>query len=331
MAKKLLLSILVGIAVFMVSYGVMMAAQKYTGSSAESSGAEEGSTSEAQSREEDDLGSLGEEIETKPEKEEEFPILDKDKEKYEELLAVQEKEVTPLTPVNVSIPSLEIEADIIQVGIEEDGAMEVPENVNEVGWFEPGTKPGGVGNSVLAGHVDSYEGPAIFFELRNLTEGDEIIVTGEEGEPLTFVVTSMESYPADGAPLQEIFGPSDSRNLNLITCTGPFDRESGQYPDRLVVYTELVEEEPEELEYEPTVPTNVALTGNQFSWYAVRDQEVVGYRIYKELEDGTKEKIESVSYYERKSLIVEDPEAVYSVTAVSIDGKESEHGYLTEE
>ncbi|KIL43730.1 class F sortase [Jeotgalibacillus campisalis] len=328
MAKKLALSILVGIAVFMVTYGVMMAAQKYTGSEAVT----DEISPAVQANEEDDLGSLGEQIKTNPEEEEEeFPVLEKDQEKFEELLAVQEQEITPLIPVNIAIPSLDIEADIIQVGMEEDGAMEVPENVNEVGWFEPGTKPGAIGNSVLAGHVDSYEGPAIFFELRNLTEGDEIIVTGEDGEPLTFTVKSMESYPSDGAPIQEIFGPTDGRNLNLITCTGPFDRESGQYPDRLVVYTELIEEEPEELAYEPTVPTNVSLAGNQFSWHAVRDQEVVGYRIYKELEDGTKEKVESVSYYERKSLIVEDSEAVYSVTSVSIDGKESDPAYLDEE
>jgi len=313
------------VTIFLIGYGVILAKENYDNAQM---------PQDTQVTDDDqgdiELGSIEEQV--AGDSDEEFPLLERDMDKFENLVATQEKEVTPITPETISIPSLGIDADIIQVGILEDGAMEVPENVDEVGWFEPGVKPGQVGNSVLAGHVDSHEGPAIFFELRNIQVGDEIIVSGSDGEPLTFAVTSMETYPTDGAPISEIFGPSNGRNLNLITCTGPFNRETGQYPDRLVVYTELVEEEPEELEYIPTSPTNVQLAGSQFSWHAVRDNEVVGYRVYEELEDGSFEHIESISYFERKSIVIENPDSTYVVSSVSIDGKESEKaGVVVEE
>ncbi|TFD95878.1 class F sortase [Jeotgalibacillus sp. R-1-5s-1] len=318
MVRKIMLSVMSAAALFLVGYGVLLASEK-------NEPQEQQETASAQESDET-LGSLDEAVADG--EEEEFPILERDLEKYEELMAAREPEVTPLTPVSLTIPSLEIEAPVIQVGMLENGEMEVPEDVNEVGWFEPGVMPGARGNSVLAGHVDSYRGPAVFFKLKDLKQGDEIIVTGENGETLTFAVTDIQTYPSDGAPIERIFGPSGERNLNLITCTGPFNRDSGQYPDRLVVYTQLVEEEPVEIDYEPSVPENVELTGNLLKWYAVRDKEVVGYRIYQKQEDGTFDYIDSVSYFERKSLVIEDEQGVYAVSSVAIDGKESAKAIL---
>lgn len=324
MIKKISLTIGAALTIFLISYGVILANESFNTQPEPQNSKEEKNHSQGDEK----LGSLSEKIAKNTD--EEFPILERDQKKFEELAVVQEPDVEPLTPAALTIPSLEINADVISVGLLEDGAMEVPENVNEVGWFEPGIKPGQIGNAVLAGHVDSYEGPAIFFELRDLQKGDEIIVTGEKGEELTFAVTSLESYATDAAPIEKIFGPSDSRHLNLITCTGSFNRDSGEYPDRLVVYTELVKDEPEELEYTPTPPEKVELSGTQLSWHAVRDQEVVGYRVYEELEDGSKDLIDSISYFERKSIIVENGTGSYSVTSVSIDGKESEHAQISQ-
>ncbi|PPA70127.1 class F sortase [Jeotgalibacillus proteolyticus] len=325
MKKTILLSMLTGLIVFIIGYGAIVAAENW-GEPEASINSEE--TVEADALPSPDaegdemLGSV--ENQKAGDSKEEFPILERDRERFEKLLAEQTPETASITPAAISIPALNIEAPIIEMGILDDGAMEVPENVDEVGWFKPGIKPGDVGNAVLAGHVDSYDGPAIFFELRSLEPGDEIIVTAEDGEALTFSVKALESYPTDGAPIKEIFGPSSSKGLNLITCTGSFNRETGQYPDRLVVYTELVEEEAEEIEYIPYPPSHVEITGKQLSWHAVRDAEIVGYRTYKELEDGTKEQVSSVSYYERKSITIDDPGASYHITSVSIDGKESE-------
>ena len=118
--------------------------------------------------------------------------------------------------------------------------MELPENGKDVAWFEPGFQPGEKGNAVLAGHVDDEKKPAVFFELKELEPGDEIHLQDEKGESLTFVVREKVAYKKDDAPLRTIFGPSQKRMLNLITCTGYFDHDIHNYVERLVVYTELV-------------------------------------------------------------------------------------------
>ncbi|WP_280771392.1 class F sortase [Salipaludibacillus daqingensis] len=148
-----------------------------------------------------------------------------------------------IIPVTVEIPAIDVKADVTEVGLEDDGAMEVPDDGDLVGWFNRGVKPGATGNAVLAGHVDDRSGPAIFFDLKDLEIGDKIIITDEDGTVLTFQVKDREVYPYDDAPISKVFGPSSSRNLNLITCTGEFDRDQGTHRERLVVFTELVEEE----------------------------------------------------------------------------------------
>ncbi|KPB06225.1 hypothetical protein AAV98_04275 [Bacillus sp. CHD6a] len=145
-----------------------------------------------------------------------------------------------IDPTRLTIPAINVDAKVKPYGLDESGAMAVPEDGETVAWFEPGTKPGAKGNAVLAAHVDDYTGPAIFFYLKDLEIGDEIIV--EDGEQtLTFVVKGKEAYPYDQAPIRTIFGPTNKQQLNLITCTGLYDRKTNNHQERLVVYTELKE------------------------------------------------------------------------------------------
>ncbi|KMM37084.1 class F sortase [Guptibacillus hwajinpoensis] len=258
----------------------------------------------------------------------EFLLLDSQKEKIEQAKKVQNTQ-EGINPVKVEIPAIDVSANIENVGILDNGQMGVPEDISEVGWFEPGFKPGTKGNSVLAGHVDSKEGPAIFFNLDKLSKGDEIILTGKDGEKLTFVVTGKESYPYQNSPIEKIFGPTDSRSLNLITCTGTFNRSEGTHEDRLVVSTVLKEDVQEKEEKVnpnevPDAPTNVNASGNFLSWHAVRDENVVGYRIYKADQNGSYKQVESISSIERKSYTDENAStSSYYVTAVDIFGNES--------
>lgn len=151
---------------------------------------------------------------------------------------------TPLpvagVPVRIVIPRLKIDADVEHVGLAPDGSMDVPQRFDTVGWYKLGARPGELGNAVLAGHLDSKTGPAIFWRLKELQPGDEIIVTGDDGKDRHFVVRELENYPYDRAPLERIFGPTESVGLNLITCIGTFDRRAQNYDQRLVVYTTLV-------------------------------------------------------------------------------------------
>lgn len=144
-----------------------------------------------------------------------------------------------IRPSRVTIPAIGVDAVVNPYGLDESGGMAVPDNGEEVAWFEPGYKPGQRGNAVLAGHVDSEKAPAVFWDLKELTPGDEITVTDENGETLVFVVKDSVAYDTGEAPIADIFGSSPERGLNLITCTGYFDRGGAGYVERLVVYTEL--------------------------------------------------------------------------------------------
>lgn len=145
-----------------------------------------------------------------------------------------------IIPTRLTIPAINVDANVKPYGLDESGAMAVPEDGETVAWFEPGTKPGAKGNAVLAAHVDDYTGPAIFFYLKDLDIGDEVIV--EDGDQtLTFVVTGKEAYPYNQAPIRTIFGPTNNQQLNLITCTGLYDRKTNNHQERLVIYTELKE------------------------------------------------------------------------------------------
>ncbi|WP_175987871.1 class F sortase [Bacillus sp. Marseille-Q1617] len=171
----------------------------------------------------------------------EHPVQVKPSKTVENSNAVMEEEAG-IHPSVLSIPALDLEAPVKEFGLDEEGNMELPENGEDVAWFEPGSEPGDAGNAVLAGHVDDEKAPAIFFRLKELEIGDEIYLYDKNGERLTFVVRDKVAYQKDDAPLRKIFGPTDKRMLNLITCTGYFDRDIRNYVERLVVYTELTEE-----------------------------------------------------------------------------------------
>ncbi|TAA69132.1 class F sortase [Planococcus salinarum] len=146
-----------------------------------------------------------------------------------------------IEPEKILIPAIGVEADALHLGTTENGEMDVPDTIEDVSWFEPGYKPGENGRAVIAGHVDGINGPAIFWDLTELEAGDEIIVEGN-GEKLVFRVYAMESVELELADVQSVFGYRSSPELVLITCSGDYDQERGTREERLIVYTELVEE-----------------------------------------------------------------------------------------
>jgi sortase A len=147
--------------------------------------------------------------------------------------------VQPIIPVRIQIPSIKVDAMIENVGILDNGQMGVPEVEKNVGWFEPGYKPGQNGSAVMAGHVDNKTGPSVFFYLKTLKKGDKVLVTSEDGRTLSFVVTNIASYKTEESPIDYIFGKTVKPRLNLITCTGNYNRKTDQHEKRLVVFTEL--------------------------------------------------------------------------------------------
>jgi Sortase domain len=141
-------------------------------------------------------------------------------------------------PTRVVIPAVGVEARVVPVGLQADGAMEVPD-VDLAGWYEPGPRPGEPGPAVIVGHVDSRSGPAVFSALHRLRPGDRIVV-GQDGTPASvFAVERLERQPKAALPVGRIWNRTKAPVLRLITCGGSFDRSTGHYRDNLIVYAAL--------------------------------------------------------------------------------------------
>lgn len=142
-------------------------------------------------------------------------------------------------PKELVIPSLQIRAPIEAVGKTKDGAMDVPQNVWNVAWYEPGPKPGENGQAVIAGHYDSKTGPAVFVYLSKLQIGDTVQIVDARGNTRTFVVYNKEIYNREAFPISSVFGDADAPYLNLITCDGIFNKQAETYSKRIVIFTKL--------------------------------------------------------------------------------------------
>lgn len=144
-------------------------------------------------------------------------------------------------PVRFEIDRIDVDADVEHVEKDDEGRMDVPQEWENVAWFELGPRPGEQGNAVIAGHYDSFNGPAVFYKLGELELGDIVRVMTEEDDELEFEVIEIELVHIDDADSQKIFGETDSYNLNLVTCEGEWDLETDMYDHRLILYTELID------------------------------------------------------------------------------------------
>ena len=139
------------------------------------------------------------------------------------------------TPVAVRISAIGVDARLVTLGLDAGGALEVPP-YDLAGWFGGGAKPGEAGPAVIAAHVDSKTGPAVFYRLRALEAGDAIDVEYDDATTKTFVVTGADAFAKDSFPTDSVYGQTQGPELRLITCTGRFDRRTGSYADNLVVW-----------------------------------------------------------------------------------------------
>jgi Sortase domain len=145
------------------------------------------------------------------------------------------RRLPPSPPVRVEIPGIGVTSPLVRLGRNPDGTMQVPTDFQVAGWFAEGPEPGQLGPAVIAGHVDSTTGPAVFYRLRELRPGDLIRVTRADRREVRFVVESVASYPKQALPAELVYGSTTVPSLRLITCTGTFDRARRSYRDNLVV------------------------------------------------------------------------------------------------
>jgi sortase (surface protein transpeptidase) len=92
---------------------------------------------------------------------------------------------TAAIPRRLRIGTIGVDAPVVPVGVE-GGITQIPVDVDEVGWYRFAARPGEAGSTLLVAHVASgAQGPGAFFDLRQLTPGDEVIVEARDGSSAT--------------------------------------------------------------------------------------------------------------------------------------------------
>lgn len=141
----------------------------------------------------------------------------------------------------LKIPSIGVDAKVVVKGVGADGVMQVPDNAFDVAWYDFASRPGAGGNVVFSGHVDYHGvGPAVFWKLGTLRQGDPVEVQLEDGSVYQYRVTGEAAFDANSAPVAQIVGATPVESVTIITCTGVFNPATRQYNKRLVVRGERV-------------------------------------------------------------------------------------------
>lgn len=156
---------------------------------------------------------------------------------------------TPLPasrPVSIRIPAIGVRSVVNRIGLAGDGTLAVPQpgpHLDQAAWFENSPTPGQPGPSIIEGHVDSTEGPSIFFELGAVKTGDRIVVRRADARVLTFEVNAVRDYLKVKFPTTVVYGGSAHElsvpTLRLITCSD-FDASIRHHVGNEVVFARLV-------------------------------------------------------------------------------------------
>ncbi len=144
----------------------------------------------------------------------------------------------PAPPVWISLPALGVSAAPVDpVGLDPDGAVDLPDDVRRVGWYRQGPRPGEAGNAFFTSHVDSRtQGPGVLFDLSRSQPGDPVLVTHADGTTSTWQIVARERIVKGSYPMQRVFRFDGEPGLVIDTCGGRFDPDTGSYENIDIVY-----------------------------------------------------------------------------------------------
>ncbi|MEU6238378.1 class F sortase [Kitasatospora sp. NPDC047058] len=145
------------------------------------------------------------------------------------------------SPTRLRIPQIGVDAPFTELTLNPAGQLNAPppDDKNLVGWYRDGVSPGERGSAVVAGHVDTNKGAAVFLLLSLLMPGNKAEVQRADGTVAVFVVDSVETFAKDAFPDQKVYGKTPDAQLRLITCGGTYDKKRKDYLDNVVVFAHL--------------------------------------------------------------------------------------------
>lgn len=144
-------------------------------------------------------------------------------------------------PTRLKIPAIAVDAPFTPLSIGASGRLDAPppNDKNLVGWFKGGVTPGERGASIVAGHVDTQTGPAVFLQLRFLRPGATVDITRTDGTVASFKVDTVETFSKAKFPDKRVYADTPDAQLRLITCGGEYDKKAKDYEDNVVVFAHL--------------------------------------------------------------------------------------------
>lgn len=144
----------------------------------------------------------------------------------------------PIVPDSVEIPSIGAQSSLVALGRGPDGGWAVPDvqHPEQASWYSDGPVPGSRGPAVILGHVNGGGRPGVFARLGELQAGAEVLVRGQDGRTVTFVVTRIQRELKTAFPSGEVFAAVPDAQLRLITCGDRFDPSTGHYVGSVIAY-----------------------------------------------------------------------------------------------
>jgi LPXTG-site transpeptidase (sortase) family protein len=142
-------------------------------------------------------------------------------------------------PTALDIPAIGVKTRLIRLGLTAAGALQVPSSTAIAGWYTGSPRPGETGAAVIAGHIDSYAGPGVFYRLKDLRPGNLVYVRRGHGSLAVFKVTAVRMVLKSRFPTAAVYGAVPDAQLRLITCGGTFDPATGHYLSNVIVFASL--------------------------------------------------------------------------------------------
>jgi hypothetical protein len=147
----------------------------------------------------------------------------------------------PSRPVSLEIPRLKVRTELLSLGRNPDGSLEVPSpaHVQQAGWYRYGAAPGSLGPAVITGHAESGDGPAVFHRLGELMPGDHVAVLRRDHRVAVFRIDRVERVDQGRFPTRRVYGQVSYPGIRLITLGGG-DAATGRYAQNVIAYGRLV-------------------------------------------------------------------------------------------
>lgn len=141
------------------------------------------------------------------------------------------------TPRYLRIAKLDINARVETIGVTSSGAMGVPTDMWNAGWYIGSAKPGQGGAVFMDGHSTANRG-ALFGNLDTLVAGDMLEIQRNDGAVIKYQVAKVSVVNRNDVDMAAMMLPYDlSKNgLNILSCTGQWIESEQTLENRVMVY-----------------------------------------------------------------------------------------------